>query len=112
MVKFSESLISDMLNGKGNISATLGKGKYNPELLEKIEDPELQDEVAGKSLTLTEQWLTNHGRDHENPSKKKKLITSQFGERILISFRQCGENQTRFRRLQNSCTVLTLPSTH
>lgn len=71
MVKFNESLISDMLNGKGNISATLGKGKYNPELLEKIEDPELRDEVAGKSLTITEQWLTNRGRDHENPSKKK-----------------------------------------
>ncbi|MGN0843825.1 MAG: hypothetical protein ACI4QT_01240 [Kiritimatiellia bacterium] len=70
MVKFNESLISDMLNGKGKVSATLGKGKYNSGLLEKIEDPELRDEVAGKSLTLTEQWLTNHGRDHENPSKK------------------------------------------
>ena len=73
MVKFNESLISDMLNGKGVVSATLGKGKYNPGLLEKIEDQKLKDKISEIGLTVTEQWLTKHGRKHENPSKKATI---------------------------------------
>ena len=73
MVKFNESLISDMLNGKGNVSATLGKGKYNPGLLGKIEDPTLREKISETGLTVTEQWLTKHGRKHEKPSGKATI---------------------------------------
>lgn len=49
------------------------KGKYNPGLLGKIEDQKLKDKISEIGLTVTEQWLTKHGRKHENPSKKATI---------------------------------------
>ena len=73
MIKFNSRLISDMFEGKGKSSATLGKGKYNPRLLEKIDDPRIREEISQKGLTITEEWLTKHGRKHEHPSGKGGL---------------------------------------
>lgn len=68
MIKFNSDLIGEMLEGRGGSYAVLGRGKYNPQLLEKISDPTLRALVSERSLTITPQWIKSHGTKHMNPS--------------------------------------------
>lgn len=68
MIHFNGNLIRDMFAGHGAANAQLGKGEFNPALLEKIPDNGARELAAGKSLTITRQWMATHAKKHENPS--------------------------------------------
>lgn len=70
MVRFNASLITDMLEGHGELNAQLGQGRWNPKLLEKIEDPATRERAKMSGLTITRDWMRDHGRQHRNPSGK------------------------------------------
>ena len=70
MVHFNANLISDMLEGHGELNAQLGQGHWNPKLLEKIEDPATRERAKTSGLTITRDWMRDHGQTHRNPSGK------------------------------------------
>lgn len=70
MVRFNANLITDMLEGHGELNAQLGQGRWNPKLLEKIEDPATRERAKMSGLTITRDWMRDHGRQHRNPSGK------------------------------------------
>lgn len=70
MVRFNANLISDMLEGRGELNAQLGQGHWNPKLLEKIEDPATRERAKTSGLTITRDWMRDHGQKHRNPSGK------------------------------------------
>lgn len=82
MIRFNANLISDMLEGRGEFNAQLGKGQFNPALLEKIPDNGARQLAAGKSLTITRQWMATHAKKHEKPSgeggKNLPLLVGDF----------------------------------
>lgn len=73
MVRFNANLISDMLEGRGQLNAQLGQGHWNPKLLEKIEDPATRQRAKTAGLTITRDWMRDHGQKHRNPSGKGGL---------------------------------------
>lgn len=70
MVRFNANLITDMLEGHGELNAQLGQGRWNPRLLEKIEDPSTRERARTSGLTITRDWMRDHGQEHRNPSGK------------------------------------------
>lgn len=72
-VHWNSGIIRGLLEGTTNQNAVLGKGKYNPALLEKIEDPELRRRVSESGMTITAQWMQTHGQKHLNPSGEAGL---------------------------------------
>lgn len=70
MIRFNANLIQDMLDGKGEFDAKLGQGHWNPKLLSKISDPATRERVETSGLTVTRDWMREHGEKHRNPSGK------------------------------------------
>ena len=72
MIRFNADIIPDMLEGRGKENATFGIGKYNPKMLAKIPDDDTRKLAEQSGLTISRDWMRDHGRKHENPSGKGK----------------------------------------
>ena len=72
VIRFNADIISDMLEGRGKENATFGIGKFNPGMLAKIPDADARKLAEQAGLTISRDWMRDHGRKHENPSGKGK----------------------------------------
>lgn len=72
VIRFNADIISDMLEGRGKENATFGIGKFNPRMLAKIPDADARKLAEQAGLTISRDWMRDHGRKHENPSGKGK----------------------------------------
>lgn len=70
MIRFNANLISDMLEGRGKENATFGIGRFNPKMLARIPDDDTRKLAEQSGLTISRDWMRDHGRKHENPSGK------------------------------------------
>lgn len=85
MIHFNANLIRDMFNGRGELNAQLGKGAFNPKLLDRIPDESAKALAAAKALTITRQWMATHAKKHEKPSGEGgKNLPLRLGDFELV----------------------------